>query len=57
MPGHAKSSLVGSHVVLPVKDGQIQWGSSNSVYLCEHRDSGGWGKGHQRKVIVTIVGV
>ncbi|GMF32266.1 unnamed protein product [Phytophthora fragariaefolia] len=26
------------------------------IYLCEHRNVGGWGSGHQRKVVVTIQG-
>uniref|UniRef100_A0AAV1TNP2 Secondary thiamine-phosphate synthase enzyme n=1 Tax=Peronospora matthiolae TaxID=2874970 RepID=A0AAV1TNP2_9STRA len=28
----------------------------SGIYLCEHRNVGGWGSGHQRKVVVTIQG-
>jgi thiamine phosphate synthase YjbQ (UPF0047 family) len=26
------------------------------IYLCEHRNIGGWGSGHTRKIVITIQG-
>jgi hypothetical protein len=26
------------------------------IYLCEHRNAGGWGGGHERKIVVTLQG-
>src|SRR5215211_7787753 len=41
MPAHVKSSLTGSSLVLPVRDGDLALGTWQGIYLCEHRDSGG----------------
>lgn len=30
--------------------------SSPGIYLCEHRNVGGWGSGHERKIVITIQG-
>ena len=51
MPAHIKSSLLGSSLSLPVKNGQFNLGTWQGVYLCEHRNSGG-----PRKLVVTILG-
>ena len=50
MPGHVKSSLVGAGVCVPLGAGGVELGSEVDVYLCEHRDVGGWGGGHNRRV-------
>lgn len=26
------------------------------IYLCEHRDAGGWGGGHTRRIVITLQG-
>lgn len=51
MPAHAKASLMGASVTLPITDGRLALGTWQGVYLCEHRDSGG-----PRKVVITING-
>jgi hypothetical protein len=49
LQGHVKSSLVGPGVVMPVSGGQAAL-PGNEVYVCEHRDVGGFGGGHNRQV-------
>eukprot|EP00730_Choanoeca_flexa_P006200 TRINITY_DN12103_c0_g1_i3.p1 TRINITY_DN12103_c0_g1~~TRINITY_DN12103_c0_g1_i3.p1 ORF type:complete len:380 (+),score=59.69 TRINITY_DN12103_c0_g1_i3:1395-2534(+) len=57
MPGHVKSSLVGTDVAIATdKDGRPLLGKSQTVYLVEPRDGGGWGGGHRRKISRTFVG-
>jgi secondary thiamine-phosphate synthase enzyme len=51
MPAHIKSSLTGSSLTLPVRDGRFALGTWQGIYLCEHRDSGG-----ARDLIVTAFG-
>lgn len=51
MPAHIKSSLLGSSLTLPVKNGRFNLGTWQGIYLCEHRNSGG-----PRKLIVTLLG-
>ncbi|KAF1776627.1 Uncharacterized protein GQ600_6323 [Phytophthora cactorum] len=56
MPGHIKSTLIGASVNIPITNGKFNLGTWQGIYLCEHRNVGGWGSGHQRKVVVTIQG-
>ena len=51
MPAHLKSSLLGSSVMIPVRNGQLALGTWQGIYLCEHRDHGG-----TRNLIVTAWG-
>lgn len=51
MPAHIKSSLTGSSLLLPVRDGLLALGTWQGIYLCEHRDNGG-----SRSVVVTVFG-
>jgi len=51
MPAHIKSSILGSSVTVPVKNGRFNLGIWQGIYLCEHRNHGG-----ARKMIVTIHG-
>ncbi|MFL5866021.1 MAG: secondary thiamine-phosphate synthase enzyme YjbQ [Thermoleophilaceae bacterium] len=51
MPAHVKSSLTGSSLVIPVRDGSLALGTWQGIYLCEHRDSGG-----PRRLLVTAFG-
>lgn len=34
----------------------VQLCSLAGIYLCEHRNAGGWGGGHERKIVITIQG-
>jgi secondary thiamine-phosphate synthase enzyme len=41
MPAHAKASLMGSSLTLPIAGGRLALGTWQGIYLCEHRDRGG----------------
>lgn len=49
MPAHIKSTLVGSSVMIPITNGQLNLGTWQGIYLCEFRNHGG-----NRKLILTI---
>ncbi|MCP5062942.1 MAG: YjbQ family protein [Ignavibacteriae bacterium] len=51
MPAHIKSSLLGPSLTIPIKDGQLNLGTWQGIYLCEHRDYGG-----SRRMIITLTG-
>ena len=51
MPAHLKSSILGSSLTIPVKKGQLNLGTWQGIYLCEHRNHGG-----KRKILITING-
>lgn len=51
MPAHAKSSIIGSSITIPVTNGKPNLGTWQGIYLCEHRNHGG-----SRKVVATIIG-
>ena len=51
MPAHVKSSLTGTSLTIPVREGQLGLGTWQGIYLCEHRDRGG-----ARSVLVTVWG-
>lgn len=51
MPAHLKSSLLGSSLTLPVRNGRLQVGTWQGIYLCEHRNHGG-----SRSLVVTLQG-
>lgn len=51
MPGHIKSSLMGSGLIIPVGEGRLLLGTWQGIYLGEHRDHGG-----VRSVVVTLNG-
>lgn len=51
MPSHAKSILVGPSLTIPIKDGRLNVGIWQGIYLCEFRDYGG-----ARKIVATILG-
>lgn len=56
MPGHVKSSLMGTSLNIPIRKGQLALGTWQGIYLNEHRDQGGWGGGHTRRLIITLQG-
>lgn len=51
MPAHVKSSLLGSSLSIPVRNGRFLLGTWQGIYLCEHRD-----RGEDRKITVTVIG-
>ena len=51
MTSHIKSSLLGSSVSFPIKNGIPQLGVWQGVYLCEHRN-----KASKRKIVITVIG-
>lgn len=51
MPAHIKASLMGSSVSAPITNGQLNLGTWQGIYLCEHRNRGG-----SRKLVLTAYG-
>jgi secondary thiamine-phosphate synthase enzyme len=51
MPAHVKASLMGPSLTLPISGGELDMGTWQGIYLCEHRDSGG-----ARRLVATVVG-
>ena len=51
MPAHAKSSLFGVSLSIPITDGRLNLGTWQGIYLCEFRDYGG-----ARRIVATIYG-
>ena len=51
MTSHIKSSLLGSSISFPIKNGTPQLGIWQGIFLCEHRNNGG-----SRSVIITVYG-
>lgn len=51
MPAHIKAVLLGSSVTVPIRNGQLNLGTWQGIYLCEHRD-----RGRRRRLIVTLTG-
>ena len=51
MPSHAKCSLTGVSLTIPITSGRLNLGTWQGIYLCEFRDYGG-----ARQIVATIVG-
>ena len=51
MPAHLKSSILGSSIDIPITNGNLNLGTWQGIYLCEHRNRGG-----SRKLVATING-
>ena len=51
MPAHAKSTLSGVSLTIPITGGRLNMGTWQGIYLCEYRNQGG-----ARKVVATIIG-
>ena len=51
MPAHAKSSLMGVSVTVPITNGRLNLGTWQGIYLCEFRDCGEPGK-----IVATVLG-
>lgn len=51
MPAHAKSTLCGVSLNIPVSNGKLNLGTWQGIYLCEFRDYGG-----PRRIVATLIG-
>jgi secondary thiamine-phosphate synthase enzyme len=51
MPAHIKNCIIGSSLTIPVTDGELNLGTWQGIYLCEHRNHGG-----SRTLILTLNG-
>ncbi|REE82330.1 secondary thiamine-phosphate synthase enzyme [Lutibacter oceani] len=51
MPAHLKSSILGASIQIPITNGKLNMGIWQGIYLCEHRDYGGF-----RKLVLTAFG-
>ena len=51
MPAHAKSTLSGVSITLPITDRRLNLGILQGIYFCEYRNYGG-----SRELVVTIIG-
>lgn len=51
MPAHVRSALTQTSLVLPVREGRLDLGTWQGVYLYEHRLHG-----HRRRLSVTVMG-
>ena len=49
MPAHAKCSLFGVSLTIPITHGRLALGTWQGIYLCEVRNNGG-----ARKIVATI---
>lgn len=49
MPAHAKSSLFGVSLSIPITDGRLNLGTWQGIYLCEFRNYG-----RPRRIVATI---
>ena len=52
MTSHIKSSILGSSISFPIKDGEPQLGIWQGIYLCEHRNNASG-----RKIFITLIGI
>ena len=50
MPAHAKSTLTGVSLSIPITHGRLNMGIWQGIYLCEFRNKGG-----NRKLVATII--
>lgn len=51
MPAHAKSSIIGPSLIIPISGGRLNLGTWQGIYLCEFRNYGG-----SRRIVATILG-
>ena len=49
MPSHAKSTMTGVSLSIPITNGRLNLGTWQGIYLCEFRNHGG-----ARKIVATI---
>ena len=51
MPAHLKAAMLGSSITIPIRNGRLELGTWQGIYLCEHRNYGG-----SRSLIITAWG-
>ena len=51
MPAHVKASMLGTQVMIPIRDGRPVLGTWQDIYLCEHRD-----RASGRSIVITVQG-
>ena len=51
MPAHLKAALLGSSVMMPIRNGTLALGTWQGIYFCEHRNHGG-----RRDLVITVWG-
>ena len=51
LPAHIKSSILGPSLTIPVTDGELNLGTWQGIYLCEHRNHG-----RPRNLVITAWG-
>ncbi len=51
MPAHAKCSMFGVSLTIPITHGRLNLGTWQGIYLCEFRNYGG-----ARRVVATVMG-
>lgn len=51
MPAHAKCSIIGPSISIPITNGHLNLGTWQGIYLCEFRHYGG-----PRRIVATISG-
>jgi secondary thiamine-phosphate synthase enzyme len=51
MPAHVKSVVIGNSLTIPITKGELNIGTWQGVYLCEHRNRAGG-----RKIVITCYG-
>ena len=50
MPAHAKSTIIGVSLSIPITRGRVNLGTWQGIYLCEFRDYGG-----PRRIVATVI--
>ena len=48
--------MMGVSLNIPIKQGRLALGTWQGIYLNEHRDTGGYGGGHTRRIVITLQG-
>ena len=51
MPAHAKSTIIGSSLTIPITGGRLNMGIWQGIYLCEFRN-----RASGRRIVATIIG-
>ena len=51
MPAHAKSTLTGAELTIPVTQGRLNLGTWQGIYLCEFRN-----RASGRRIVATLIG-
>ena len=51
MPAHAKCTLTGNSLTIPISNGRLNMGTWQGIYLCEFRN-----RASGREIVATIIG-